>query len=104
MQIQINHDNHVRLGADVEQRFAGIIRDSLDRFADRITRIEMHITDENGGKHGDADKRCMLEARLANLQPLAVTHLAATHQLAFDGALEKLEHAIRHLLGKLSKH
>ena len=104
MQIQINHDNHVRLGADVEQRFAGIIRDALDRFADRITRIEMHITDENAGKHGDSDKRCMLEARLANLQPLAVTHLAQTHQLAFDGALEKLEHAIGHLIGRLSTH
>lgn len=104
MQIQINHDNHVRLGADVEQRFAGIIREALDRFGDRITRIEMHITDENGGKHGDSDKRCMLEARLANLQPLAVTHLADSHQLAFSGALEKLEHAIGHLIGRRSSH
>jgi ribosome-associated translation inhibitor RaiA len=104
MQIQVNHGNHVRLGADVEQRFADIIRDTLDRFGDRITRIEMHLTDENAGKHGESDKRCMLEARLANLQPIAVNHSAHSWQLAFDGALEKLEHALAHTIGKRETH
>ena len=104
MQVQVNHDNHVRLGADVEERFADIIRDSLDRFGDRITRVEMHVSDGNGDKRSDADKRCMLEARMANLKPIAVSHLAASDQLAFDGALEKLEHAIGHTIGKLETH
>jgi ribosome-associated translation inhibitor RaiA len=104
MQVQVNHDNHVRLGADVEQRFGDIIRDSLNRYGDRITRVEMHVSDENGGKGGDADKRCMLEARMANLHPIAVSHLADSYQLAFDGALEKLEHAISHTIGKLETH
>jgi ribosome-associated translation inhibitor RaiA len=104
MQIQVNHGNHVRLGADVEQRFADIIRDTLNRFGDRITRIEMHLSDENAGKHGDSDKRCLIEARMANLQPVAVSHLADSWQLAFDGALEKLEHAIGHTIGKLATH
>jgi ribosome-associated translation inhibitor RaiA len=103
MQVQINHDNHVRLGADVEQRLADTVRDFLDRFGDRITRVEVHMSDANGGKGGD-DKRCLLEARLANLQPIAVSHLAASYQLAFDGALDKLEHAINHTVGKLETH
>jgi ribosome-associated translation inhibitor RaiA len=103
MQVQINHDNHVRLGADVEQRLAATVRDFLNRFGDRITRVEVHMSDANGGKGGD-DKRCLLEARMANLQPIAVSHLAATYQLAFDGALDKLEHAISHTIGKLETH
>lgn len=104
MHIQVNHGNHVRLGVDVEQRFADVIRDTLNRFGDRITRVEMHMSDENAGKGGDSDKRCLIEARLANLQPIAVSHLADSWQLAFDGALEKLEHAIGHTIGKLETH
>ncbi len=104
MQIQVNHDNHVHLGADVEQRFADIIRNTLNRYGDRITRVAMHLSDENAAKHGDSDKRCMLEARLANLQPIAVTHMAESWQLAFDGALEKLETAIGRTIGKLETH
>ena len=64
----------------------------------------MHLGDENAGKGGDSDKRCMLEARLANLAPIAVTHQAESVQLAFDGAIRKLEHALSHAVGKLQTH
>ncbi|HVF17243.1 MAG TPA: HPF/RaiA family ribosome-associated protein [Steroidobacteraceae bacterium] len=103
MQIQINHDNHVRLGEDVEQRLAGTVRDFLDRFGDRITRVEVYMSDVNGQKGGD-DKRCLLEARLANLAPIAVSDNADSYQLAFEGALDKLEHALNHTVGKLETH
>lgn len=104
MQVQVNHGKHVHLGADVEQRFADIIRETLNRFGDRITRVQMHLSDENAGKHGSDDKRCLLEARLANLQPIVASHAADSWQLAFDGALEKLEAAIGHAIGKLETH
>jgi ribosome-associated translation inhibitor RaiA len=103
MQVQINHDNHVRLGADVEQRLAETVRESLNRFGDRITRVEVHMSDANGGKGGD-DKKCLLEVRMANLQPIAVSQQASTYQLAFDRALDKLTHAIGHTIGKLATH
>ena len=48
----------------------------MAHLSDRITRIEVHLSDENSLKGGDHDKRCMLEARIAGMQPLAVTHLA----------------------------
>lgn len=104
MQIQVNHDNHVRIGEEVSERLAGVLESSLSQFAERITRIEMHLGDENASKGGEADKRCMLEARLAGLSPVAVTHQAESLQLAFDGALEKLEHALGHAIGKLKTH
>ena len=111
MQVQVNHDNHVRIGAEVSQRLTQVLESSLSQFTDRITRIELHLGDENAGKHGDSDKRCMIEARLRNLEPIAVTHQAEslTHQaeslqLAFEGALEKLDHALSHAVGKLETY
>jgi len=104
MQVQVNHDNHVRIGEEVAQRLAQVLEGSLSQFADRITRVEMHLGDENAGKHGDSDKRCMLEARLRNLDPIAVTHQAESLQLAFEGALEKLDHALSHAVGKRETH
>jgi ribosome-associated translation inhibitor RaiA len=104
MQVQVNHDNHVRIGEEVSERLKRVLEGSLSQFTDRITRVEMHLGDENAGKAGDSDKRCMLEARIANLAPIAVTHQAESLQLAFEGALEKLEHALNHAVGKLQTH
>ncbi|HKU13269.1 MAG TPA: HPF/RaiA family ribosome-associated protein [Steroidobacteraceae bacterium] len=108
MQVQVNHDNHVRIGAEVSQRLTQVLESSLSQFTDRITRIEtrieLHLGDENAGKHGDSDKRCMIEARLRNLEPIAVTHQAESLQLAFEGALEKLDHALSHAVGKLETY
>ena len=103
MQIQVNHDNHVRLTGDTADRLSRTVEDSLAKFADRITRVEMHLGDVNGSK-GGPDKRCMLEARMANVQPIAVTHQAESLQMAIDGALEKLEHALGHAIGKLKTY
>jgi ribosome-associated translation inhibitor RaiA len=104
MQVQVNHDNNVRIGEEVADRLTQVLESSLSQFADRITRIEMHLGDENGGKHGESDKRCMLEARLANLAPIAVTHQAESLQMAFEGALQKLDRALGHAVGKLETH
>lgn len=103
MQVQVNHDNHVRLVEDTAERLSKTVADSLAKFADRITRVEMHLGDMNAGK-GGSDKRCVLEARMANLAPIAVTHHAETLNLAIDGALERLDHAISRAIGKLETH
>lgn len=43
------------------------------RFVDRLTRVEAHVSDDNAGKHGKRDKRCVLEARPRGMDPIAVT-------------------------------
>ena len=103
MQIQVNHDNRVRLTGDTADRLSQTVEDALAKYAERITRVEMHLGDMNAGK-GGADKRCVLEARMANLAPIAVTHHAETLNLAIDGALERLDHAISRAIGKLETH
>ena len=59
------------------------------------------MSDENGDKGGPNDKRCMMEARLEGLQPVAVTQLAETLDDAIDGAAGELTRLIEHTLGRL---
>lgn len=104
MQIQVNTDRNIHGGEDLAERVKQMVEDAIGHLSDRITRIEVHLNDENSRKGGEHDKRCMLEARLAGLQPIAVTHMAETLAQAIDGATEKLEHALAHTLGKLQNH
>jgi ribosome-associated translation inhibitor RaiA len=102
MQIHVNTDRHIQGGEDLHERVQQMVEGAISHLRDRITRIEVHLSDENSDKGGDKDKRCMLEARMSGLQPIAVTHQAETVALAIDGAAEKLERAIGSALGKLN--
>jgi ribosome-associated translation inhibitor RaiA len=101
MQILVNSDNHVSSGEAVSERVETIVEGSVQRFADRLTRVEVHLSDTNGDKHGARDKRCMMEARLAGFAPIAVTHEAPAMIEAIDGAAEKLERALEHAVGRI---
>lgn len=102
MKIQLNTDNHVegrdKLAAYVED----VVTDILGRFRDRITRVEVHLSDENSHKGGGDDKRCVMEARVEGRPPTAVTHHAASVGQAIDGAVEKLKRALENDFGRLA--
>lgn len=102
MQIQINSDHHIVASPELATRIQSLVRDTLDRYSDRITRVEVHLNDLNGVKSGNNDKRCLMEARLSGLGPVDVNHEADNVELAIDGAMEKLERAIEHKLGKVA--
>jgi hypothetical protein len=63
--------------------------------------VEVHLSDENGDKGGQNDKRCVMEARLQGRQPVAVTYRAATVEEAVDGAAGELTRLIENTLGRL---
>ena len=106
MQIQVHTDRHI----PSDERLAEFIRDTLQtklsRFADHLTRIEVHLSDENGNtKHDGNDKRCLLEARPEGLEPVAITEHAATVGQAITGAADKMQRKLSSLVGKLrDKH
>jgi ribosomal subunit interface protein len=100
MQIQINSDHHITGSPELAARVQALVRDTLDRYSDRITRVEVHLNDLNSLKGGSKDKRCLMEARLGGLGPIAANHEAENVNLAIEGAMEKLERAIEHKLGK----
>ncbi len=103
MQIQVNTGNGVANTETLERWASEYLRDSLARFAQELTRVEVQITDESRGKKGAADLRCMLEARLNGHAPVAVSHDAESMDLAVRGAAQKLIHALDHAVGKLDR-
>jgi ribosome-associated translation inhibitor RaiA len=103
MQILVNSDHRITGTEALTERVEGVVADAIGHFADRITRVEVHLNDVNGDKQGDNDKRCMLEARVGGLKPIAVTHQAAHMAEALHGAAEKLERALSHALERLDE-
>ena len=105
MQIQVNTDNTIQGREDVIRFVTGVVESKLGAVASHITRIEVHIGDENSGtKHGPNDKRCMVEARLENRKPVAVHHSSDSIQSAVTGAVDKMRNALDRDLGKLKAH
>lgn len=100
MQIQINTDHNIEGREALADHVSAVVETALNRVSDHITRVEVHLSDENGDKGGANDKRCMLEARLGGRQPIAVTHQAATLEQAVDGAAVKLVRLIESTLGR----
>ena len=102
MQIQINTDRHIEGHEALAAQISGIVESALSRISDSITRVEVHLSDENSAKKGGNDDiRCVMEARLEGRQPSAVTHQAATVDQAVDGAAEKLTRMIESTLRQL---
>jgi ribosome-associated translation inhibitor RaiA len=102
MQIQVNTDNNIDASARLISGIEAELIDSLGRFGNQITRVEVHLRDLNGPKSVGDDKSCLLEARLAGRQPMVVSHEAPSLQQAIDGATDKLKLALDKLLGRLS--
>lgn len=80
------------------------VEQALEHFSEHVTRVEIHLSDENAGKSGQRDQRCMLEARLEGRQPVAVTEHAETMEQAVHGAAHKLVHLLDSTLGRLHDH
>ncbi|WP_225784361.1 HPF/RaiA family ribosome-associated protein [Xenophilus sp. Marseille-Q4582] len=104
MQIQLNTSNGIENKESLDRWADDELRQQLQRHADDLIRIEVHLSDENGQRASAADKRCVMEARLAGHGALAATHDAETIDQAFRGALEKLKRQIEHKVGRTADH
>lgn len=100
MQVQINTDHNIQHDEALEAWIIEILESALAHSSDHITRIEVHVSDENGRKSGQHDKRCMMEARLEGRNPIAVTDHAATLDKAVNEAAGKLGRMIESAVGR----
>lgn len=101
MQIQVYSDNRIENSSKLVEWAENAVSSKLQRFDENLTRVTVHINDENGEKAGAQDKRCQIEARARGLQPISVTHKSDSVRLSVDGALDKLHAALTSQLGKL---
>jgi ribosome-associated translation inhibitor RaiA len=101
MHVEINTDNHIEANDDLFRQVEAEVDGAVSRFGDQIIRVIVQLNDTNAHKAGDHDKRCLMEARIAGHQPVAVSHEAATLEGAISATAEKLERSLDHILGKL---
>ncbi|MFN6934935.1 MAG: HPF/RaiA family ribosome-associated protein [Tsuneonella sp.] len=104
MQVQFNSDSSVMGTENVAERIEEAIRGKLARFEDRLTRLEVHVRDENGAKHGADDKACTIEARPAGGRAIGVTEHADTVDAAARKAATTLAQRLERHFGKADRH
>ncbi len=104
MTIQFNTDHNITGNEKLSSPLIALIEKELKRFSDQITRLEVHLSDENGKKEGVNDRRCMLEARIEGKQPIAVTNYANTHEQSVSGAIDKLVTSLDTIYGRMKNH
>ena len=104
MTIQLNTDKNLSVHEEFRAKLDDLLSEELSRFSEHITRLEVHLSDENGGKGGQNDKRCMIEARLEGRQPIAVTADADTHEQSVSEAIDKLKNSLDTIFGRSSNH
>lgn len=103
MQIQINTDRNVEGHEALAERVKNHVEKALKRFSGDVTRVEVHLSDENADKSGSKDKRCVMEARFRGRQPVAVTEEAASVHQAVSGAANKLVRLMETTLGRSAR-
>lgn len=104
MTFQFNSDSSVMGTEGVAARIEQQVRHKLARFEDRLTRLEVHVTDVNGSKHGGDDKHCTIEARPRGGRPIGVTGKAADVDAAARMAASTMAERLERIFGKAERH
>lgn len=104
MKIQFNTDKTISGEESQEDYFMSLIAEKLNWFQSHITRIEVHLSDENGKKEGYNDDKCILETRIEGRDPIAVTCDADTAKNAVSGAIDKVKTSLETILGRMQNH
>ncbi len=103
MEIDIGSDHNINVHEPWAEELKSTVSHALRHQREHLTRVVLHLSDENADKAGDADKRCAMEGRLKGKQPVAVTHHASTFDHAVSGAAEKLARLLEHTLGRAAR-
>ncbi len=100
MKIQVNSDKTIAVDASLTRYVEGEVGRVLGRFAVRLTRVEIHLSDIDNGKTGKADKRCLIEVRPMGAQPLSASATATKMPSAIGEALGKMQRALTTFFGR----
>jgi len=101
MHILLHSDSNTDGGHLMAEHLQKVVQDAMARFADRVTRVEAHLSDVNSqAKSSDGDIHCTLEARLVGHDAIVVKDHASNAHQAIEGALRKLKRAVGTELAK----
>ena len=99
MQIQINAAD-IESSQAIQQYVHDNVEKHLGHHEQHITRVEVHLRDDNAGKSGSNDKRCVVEVRIANAQPLAVESTGEDMYGTINDAIAKAGRATKNKIDR----
>lgn len=95
MQVLLHADPHTDGSQPMSEHLTRVVKDALDRFGDRVTRVEAHLSDADGtSRTGGCDIHCTLQASVVGAEAVIVKDQARSAHQAIDGALRKLKRAV----------
>ena len=103
MKIQVNSDKTIAVDASLIGVVEGDVRRVLARFASKLTRVEIHLSDVDSTKKGQADKRCLIEVRPAGAKPLSADAQATKVAPAVNQALGKMQRSLTTFFGRAGR-
>ena len=102
MLIEVRTDGNIQGSEQLSDHVKTVVQTALDRFGDRIRRVDVHLSDAVGNKTSHDDKCCMIEARRDGRDPIVVTHQETTMDQAIQGAVHDLKRSVESAFGKES--
>ena len=104
MDIHVSTDNHIHGDERVTEVAENAVNTDLGHMNDWLTRVEVHLKDQNADKKGPANIRCTMEARPRGLAPMAAHADAANIAAALKGAASKLRGRLQSMHAKRDPH
>lgn len=101
MQINVNTDRTINNHQGLDEHVESVVRGSIDRFGEHITRVDVHLSNENREKGADGGNSCMMEARVSGYQPIVVHEHSDDLRQSIKNAGGKLARALDSALGRL---
>ena len=102
MLIEVRTDGNIKGSEQFSDHVKALVHAALDRFDDRIRRVDVYLSDAIGNKPGHDDKCCVIEARRDGREPIVVTHQESTMDQAIQGAVHSLKKSVDSAFGKES--
>jgi ribosome-associated translation inhibitor RaiA len=103
MKIQVNSDKTIAVDASMIRFVQSDVRSVLGRFAAKVTRVEVHLSDVENRKTSRADKRCLVEVRPAGARPLAASATDSKLGSAVHEALRKMQRLLTTFFGRMGR-
>ena len=102
MLIEVRTEGNIKGSEQFFDHVKALVHAALDRFDDRIRRVDVYLSDAIGNKPGHDDKCCVIEARRDGREPIVVTRQESTIDQAIQGAVHNLKKFVDSAFGKES--
>ena len=100
MQVQLNTDKNISGTENLQAAVTEELENGLKHFTDHLTRVEVHLSDQNADKAGPDDIKCKLEARIEGMKPVLVESKSSSKEKALAEAIDKLKGRLKTIIGK----